>query len=235
MDANVETLDSDCEVMKKSGRGGRREGAGRKPTGKKRGGAHRERPAHDPQFPQHVTMRVVPRFLRLREPRFFEALRGVLVRYYETDFRICHVSLQHNHLHNEIEADTADAFEGGMRSYMVNLARAFNAAHGNRVGQVFEERYHSRPIKTARDARNTTAYVLCNWRRHREDFYDGASRAAALDEYSSAVSFRGWTQRFVIPADYRPLPVSQPRTSVLVTEWLKYGLIDPYERPGKWW
>jgi hypothetical protein len=233
MEINIQPLAIEHEIVK-SGRGGRRIGAGRKPTGKKRGGAHREREAHDPQFPQHVTMRVIPNFLRLREPRFFDALGNVLARYYETDFRICHVSLQHNHLHNNIEADSAEAFATGMKSYTVSLALAFNAAYGIRVGAVFEERYFARQIQTARDARNSIAYVLCNWRRHREDFYDGASRAATLDEFSSAATFDGWTQRFgAPPAGYRPLPVSKPRTTLLAYEWKRFGLIDPTERPGK--
>jgi hypothetical protein len=179
-----------------------------------------------------VTLRVVRDFPRLRDERTFDAIRGVLERYVDGDFRICQLSLQHNHIHSLKEADSAEAFTTGIRSFTMNAAKALNAVWG-RAGRVFEDRYHSRQITDARGARNALAYVLCNWRHHREDFYDGESRAAALDRYSSAVTFEGWTERFSIPADYRPLPVSQPRTRLLATDWKRYGRIDPSERPGE--
>jgi hypothetical protein len=55
---------------------------------------------------------------------------------------------------------------------------------------------------------------------------------AYLDEYSSALSFDGWTMTFARPRDYEPLPVSAPQTSLLRNEWKRYGRIDPHECPG---
>ncbi len=72
--------------------------------------------------------------------------------------------------------------------------------------------------------------LLNNWRRHREHYSDPSG--AALDRYSSAISFTGWIGRWKPPRDHDPLPVSPPRTSLLDNAWRWYGLIDPYEVPG---
>ena len=212
--------------------GGARRGAGRKKTGLRRGGPHRARPALLSRHPVHAVLRTVRGVPRLRQACMYEAIRRVLVRYIgRGDFRVVHISIQHNHLHLIVEASGARALSRGMQSFAINAARAINAAWG-REGSVFAFRYHATQIKTDRYARNAISYVVNNWRRHREDFFDGASRRAKLDEFSSAITFTGWTERFVTPADHDPLPVSPPATELLRTAWRRFGRTDPCERPG---
>jgi REP element-mobilizing transposase RayT len=183
----------------------------------------------------HVTLRTVRDHPRLRQRCYYEAIRRVLVRYLEgADFRIVHISIQSNHLHLIGEATSKRALTRGMQSFAINAARAINAAWG-RGGKVLAYRYDSRQLKTRSYARNAIAYVLNNWRRHHEDFFDGAARAAKLDEYSSAISFDGWTRKFKRPPDHDPLPVSKPRTDLLMFGWRSCGLIEPEERPGPLW
>ena len=123
----------------------------------------------------------------------------------------------------------ASALSTGMQSLAINLARAINAAC-HRTGKVFAFRYHATQIKTDRYARNVIAYVLNNWRRHRED--RRAPSTFLLDPYSSAISFPGWTVKFAMPPDHDPLPVSAPRTGLLHSAWQVYGLLVPTECPG---
>lgn len=209
--------------------GGKRPGAGRKKSAKKLGGAHRKRPALSMQHPVHATLRTVRNVPRLRQRCFYEAVRRVLVRYLEAlDFRVVHLSIQHNHLHFLIEAAGKRALSTGMQSLTINLARAINAACGRR-GKVFAFRYHATQIKTARYAFNALSYVLNNWRRHREDT---APHRGHLDLFSSAVSFNGWTQPFQPPAKHEPLPVSRPRTGLLESGWQHFGLIPNDDCPG---
>jgi len=215
--------------------GGRRAGAGRKKTGVKRGGPHRARPPLSRQHPVHVTLRTVFGVPRLRQRSMYHAIRRVLVRYLGRDaFRVVHISIQHNHLHLLVEAADAHSLTRGMQSFAINTARAINGACG-RFGKVFGFRYHAAQIKTARYARNALAYVMNNWRRHREDLEHAASRRALLDPYSSGISFEGWTQRFVTPTTYAPLPVSPPATQLLRSDWRRFGRIDPGEMPGPLW
>jgi hypothetical protein len=132
-----------------------------------------------------------------------------------------------------VEAASSAALERGMRSFSIRAARAIHAAY-NSHGRVFA-RFHSTVIRSRRYARNVLAYVLGNWRRHREDIVNGKLVTAMLDRFSSAVSFPGWSQRFSIPDDYQPLPVSSPCTSLLRDGWAFDGPLDPFETPGPIW
>jgi hypothetical protein len=117
-----------------------------------------------------------------------------------------------------------------MQSFAINAARAIGRGPGN----VFAYRYHATQIKTPWHARHALAYVLNNWRRHREDVRSVKTLVAKLDPYASGVSFAGWAQRtrFRAPPGYEPLPVSSPATSLLRFDWQTFGLIALDEKPG---
>ena len=211
-------------------RGGKRDGAGRKRSKENwQDPKHEARPPLDFRNPVHTILRTVDSVPRLRQRCMFEAIRGSLVHYVDgEDFRIVHISLQHNHIHLIVEAANEQALSAGMTSFAIRTAKAINRAWG-REGKVFKFRYKAKQIRTRQYARNAIAYVLNNWRKYREDFYDIGSKRAILDEYSSALSFDGWTERFAVPKWYVPLPVSRPRTWLLREGWKQCGLIDPYE------
>jgi len=99
---------------------------------------------------------------------------------------------------------------------------------------VFAYRYHATQIRTPWHARHALAYVLNNWRRHRQDVASARTLAAKLDPYASGLAFAGWAQRprFATPAGYKPLPVSAPTTALLAFDWQRFGLIDLHETPG---
>ena len=132
-----------------------------------------------------------------------------------------------------MEAADQEALSRAMQSFAINAARAINRSMGSH-GKVFAHRYHATQIRTPYHARHALAYVLNNWRRHREDCASIHTLAAKLDPYASGMSFTGWAgvTSFACPEGYIPLPVSPPRTSLLQHEWKRYGLIDLYELPG---
>ena len=150
------------------------------------------------------------------------------------EFRVCHVSIQQSHVHLIVEAANRKALSRGMQSFTIRAAYAFHADDGG-CGKIFAYRYHASQITTTRYARHALAYVLNNWRRHREDFANGALVPAHLDEYSSAVSFTGWTIEFARHPTHVPLPVSLPQSWLLREGWKRYGAIDPHECPGPLW
>jgi len=208
--------------------GGFRPGAGRKKSGKKLGGPHRQRPALSSATPVHCSLRTVKSVPRLRQRRVYDAIRRVLVRFLgQLGFRIVHLSIQHNHLHFLVEAASKARLTSGMQSLAINLARAINKVF-RRIGKVFAFRYHATQVKTDRYARNVLAYVLNNWRHHNED----RRTNAAFDVYSTALSFEGWTIKLEKPRNYDPLPVSPPRTRLLKSDWELYGRLVPTEVPG---
>ncbi len=99
------------------------------------------------------------------------------------------------------------------------------------TGKVFEFRYHDTRITTPRQARNTLSYVLNNWRKHVQDVSNGRLSRRALDPYASGRALGAWST--TVETDGPSiLPVSPARTSLLRTDWLRFGRLDPYERPG---
>jgi len=214
-----------------SKRGGRRPGAGRPRKPNQHDAPHRRRPSLSPSHPVHVVLRTTAWTPRLRCGTTYRALRRVLVRYLgRADFRVVHLSIQSNHLHLLVEAADRRALTRGMQSFAINAARAIQRA----PGKVFAYRYHATQIDSARQARHTLAYVLNNWRKHREDGRSAKTLAAKLDPYASGLAFTGWSQRprFRRPDGYEPLPVSPAKTHLLRFDWQQFGLIRFDEVPG---
>ena len=99
-----------------------------------------------------------------------------------------------------------------------------------RRGPVFPDRFHQEIITNPKQARRALAYVINNWRKHREDVHD-FSRKWRVDPYSTGVFFDGWKERaqarVYMPYrdDYQPLVVCLPRTWLLSEGWRRHGLI----------
>ncbi len=232
-------------------RGGKRRGAGRKPKGKRAGSPHKKRPILKGRFPVHVVLRVHRDMSSLRRRRMYAALRfatlAVAMRELhfkeEGAFRIVHVSIQRTHVHLIVEADHATALSRGMQSFQISAAKHLNREVSvgraeRRRGTVFPDRFHQEIIKTPRQARHTLAYVLNNWRRHREDS-DREARDWNVDPFSTGVLFWGWKEREGAEVlwrwrpTYQPLVVYLPTTWLLREGWRKGGpLIRFHEVPG---
>jgi REP element-mobilizing transposase RayT len=219
-------------------RGGARPGAGRKPkNGVRAGQAHASRPKITAHQPVHVTMRV-RRGGSLRKRHLYKALHwAVAICLRRQDFRVVHVSIQHDHVHLIVEADSRDALGKGLRGFAISAARGINAARGTR-GNVFPDRYHCEVITCPRQARNTLAYVLNNWRKHRED-RRVVARAWRIDPFSSGACFGGWLDEaanpmlWAMPPTYDRMMVSRPRSWLLRKGWQAHGLISIRDVPSR--
>jgi REP element-mobilizing transposase RayT len=209
--------------------GGKRKGAGRKRTSEKARVAHRTRREVDGRTPVHVTLRLLPEIARLRRRAQYRAIREALARTaHRADSRICHYSVQSNHLHLVVEPMTKSGLARGMMAFKSSCAKRLNGLVARR-GRVFADRYHVRYLQTPAQVRRALCYVLNNWRHHRED--RGATWR--FDPFSSADLFDGWTTRAGMwerPAD-RP-PVAAARCWLLTMGWRRHGAIDPCEVPG---
>jgi len=220
-------------------RGGKRPGAGRKPNGRRAGVSHLRRPELSHRHPVLVTLRIVPEIGRLRRRDAYRAVRQALATSLSRQrghLRICHISIEGNHLHLLVEADDKRALSRGMQGFAISCARHLNqtltpSGAEPRKGRVFADRYHAAILDGPRRVRHALSYVLNNWRRHREDL---GSRER-LDPYSSGAAFGGWSDgpRLVRigPRD-ELLPVWYPQTWLLSQGWRRGGEISPWERPG---
>ena len=116
--------------------GGRRHGAGRKPTGPTAGVPHRPRPVHQAAHPVHITLRVVRGVPSLRGRLMFAALRRSLALASTEVFRIAQFSVQSNHVHFIVEAAAGPALSRGVQGVAIRLARTINRVSG-RQGPVW--------------------------------------------------------------------------------------------------
>ncbi|MCE9579603.1 MAG: hypothetical protein K8W52_41165, partial [Deltaproteobacteria bacterium] len=87
---------------------------------------------------------------------------------------------------------------------------------------------HPRPLATLRETRNALAYVLNNWRRHREDI---TAHNLAFDPFASARAFDGWAND-PRRSHLEFVPVVMPTTWHLTHGWRRHGPIAPHQRPG---
>jgi hypothetical protein len=58
---------------------------------------------------------------------------------------------------------------------------------------VFADRYHAEIITSPTRARHALAYVLLNWRKHKED-QSGPMKTWRVDWFSSAAMFPDWAE-----------------------------------------
>jgi putative transposase len=224
-------------------RRGRAKG-GRPPKGPRSSERHKTRPSFRRYHPQHVVIRVTRAIGTLRRREMYKAVRRALITTFKRDdFRIVHLSIQGTHIHLLLEADDRDALARGMQAFQISAAKHLNAAMAKRGGErrrgnVFVDRYHARIIRTPKQARNALAYVLNNWRKHRENREAKAvEHGWKVDPFSSAPSFTGWrdidASALAWPATYEPLPVWEPKTWLLREGWKKHGLIGSTEIPSE--
>ena len=240
---------------------------GRKPKGPRSSEPHKRRPELKRSYPVHVVLRVVDAIGSMRKRHMYRALREAsisvalreLTYAREGAFRIVHVSVQRNHIHLLVEASDKTALSRGMQSFQISAAKHLNRAvsveargltakqrrslagrramAARRRGTVFPDRFHQVIITSPKQARNTLAYVLNNWRKHREHQAPFA-RTWNVDPYSTGYQFDGWKQREHAdvlcdkPATFDPLIVYLPKTWLLREGWRKHGLIGFAEVPS---
>jgi REP element-mobilizing transposase RayT len=164
--------------------GGARQGAGRKPLTARPPVHHVRRPVVPRSCPSHVTLRVRPGFPSLRNLRFIHEFQSSLRRACErADFRVCHYSIQRDHLHLVVESEGKEALGRGMKSITARTARAVHRVFERR-GPVLFGRYHLHVLRTPREMRHALAYVLLNARKHCRQRH-GSPPPARLDVASS--------------------------------------------------
>jgi REP element-mobilizing transposase RayT len=213
--------------------GGTRKGAGRKRLAARPQVPHRPRERVNPRHPMLVTTRVMPDVARLRTDQMYRAIGDAMAMaskwmYEDEAFRIVHASVQGNHLHLLVEADSNRVLSRAMKGFLVSCAKRLNAIAG-RSGRVFADRFHAASLPTPRQVRNALAYVLGNWRKHGE-----ALPGVRLDPYSSAFALPDWLEGDSIRLRdvHAPVSVALPRTWLLAEGWRRAGTISPWARPG---
>jgi REP element-mobilizing transposase RayT len=180
--------------------------------------------------PLHITLKVDQAFKSLRRRDEYRAVRAAMVKMLgRDDFRIIHLSLEGDHLHLVVEATSHQALAAGMKSFESSAAQRLNRCIGRR-GRVFMTNYFARVITSPTQALHVMRYVLCNWRKHKQDRrYECANWQ--VDYFSTAPSFTGWTRppdpdcSHDLGWEYEPMPASEPAHFFLYEGWRRVGTI----------
>jgi putative transposase len=208
------------------GWGGKRKGAGRKPkNGVAAGVKHEPRAPLAARYPAHVTMKLRAGLPKLRRKAEHAALRGAFAKGKDRfGFRLVHYVVLNDHMHFVVEAASRESLRRGAQGLAVRIARALNKLWA-RKGKVFADRYHDRVLKTPREVRNVLAYVMGNARKHAAEGRH-VSAPHPIDEYSSAVWFDGFRERFTVRGlDVTIRPIADARTWLLNVGWRRHGLL----------
>ncbi len=211
------------ELTAPLGWGGCRAGAGRKPAAFRNGPPHRRRPEHNSRHPVHATLRTLPLLPSLRAELVFPRLSRALGASSGERFRVLHFSVQSDHLHVMIEADTKDDLGRGLQGLAVRCARTINVVE-DRSGTVWRGRYHLHALRTRREVRAALVYVLLNFRKH-------LRAPPGIDPCSSGPWFDGWAHQPTLAP--LPAPVARPQTWLAAIGWRRAGgAIDCRELPA---
>ena len=149
------------------------------------------------------------------------------------DFRLVEYSIQHNHLHLIVEAESQDALSRGMKSIASRFAKAVNRTFRRR-GRVIAGRYHVQLLTSPRQVRNALRYVLLNVRKHFKQ-REGHAPPVKIDAASSGSRFDGWRpspESFRARATQEEVGVAKAASWLLSLGWRRHGLIDPSAVPG---
>jgi REP-associated tyrosine transposase len=219
----------DLPLPNRPRRGGARKGSGPKPKGARPGVSHHGRPRVTRHTPAHVTLRVLPHVWNLRSERSLRVIERALeaARQAWRELRVVHFSVQGEHLHLVVEAESGRALSEGMQGLSVRLAKGLNRMMGRR-GKVFADRFHAHVLTTPSETRHALAYVLLNHRSHLARAGERVGRGVR-DRFSSAACFDGWKGGAAAEA---PRVTSPPSTWLLRTGWRRRGLVSLDEVPA---
>ena len=219
-----------------SPRGGARPGAGRKPKKGRRRVPHTTRSRVTRHDVIHVTQRIDTNGFSLRTGKVLAVLRACFTAGAERfGFRLIEYSIQRDHLHLIVEAESARALSRGMQGLKIRMAKALNRLWRLK-GPRFPDRYHEHVMKKLREVRNALNYVLNNARHH-------GHRIDGIDPFSSGASFNGWREA----ARRRPVAVNdlsrlarsarsarlaRAKSWLLNRGWRRWGLLSTHATPG---
>ncbi len=170
--------------------------------------------------------------MRGRKP--FNAVAATFRKFALSDgFRLVHFSVQHDHFHFLIEADSKPRLSAAMQKLCISIARRLNHLWGEGktwIGRIFKQRYHAHLLKTPTEVRNAIVYVLANAAKH------GELQPGHADPFSSALAFDGYQDqpRVTSPPLFDNLKdLGTARTELLAAKWQIRGLIDLEKHRGR--
>ncbi len=204
--------------------GGRRNGAGRKPTQPGSRLPHVARPRHHARLPAHVTLRSRIRGLRNQTVLRVFARATRLSNARKATFQIIHYSLQSTHVHLLIEARDRAALSRGMQGLAVRLARGINRVLGRRgrSGQTATTRAISARLRQCgtHSSMSSPTTASMNERFDPESIRIRVARGFGVGANRSPSTLDSDSRKVLDPCNP---PVSTAQTWLLAVGWKEQG------------
>ena len=182
---------------------------------------HETRAVHDKNHPVHVTIRRVASGPSFRTQLVCSVIRRVIAAAKSKGVGVLHYSVQENHVHLMVEAESATDLSNQMRTLFSRIAFAVNGV-AQRRGRLFRDRHHRHALRTPREVRNALVYIMFNDRKHHAREASMRSAAPTVDRCSSVYWFHDWS-----PSDRPPegvmLPLEDAPTSRPQTWLARWG------------
>ena len=115
----------------------------------------------------HVVLRICRGLPWLRTPKTYRVLeRALRAGKEKKGFALVQYSVQGDHLHLLVEAESKKKLARAMQGLMIRIAKALNRFWRRRAGSVFADRYFARLVEGAKAIKRALMYVLNNARKH---------------------------------------------------------------------
>ena len=159
----------------------------------------------------HVVLRICRGLPWLRTPKTYRVLeRALRAGKEKKGFALVQYSVQGDHLHLLVEAESKKELARAMQGLMIRIAKRLNRFWRRRGGSVFADRYFARAVEGAYAIKRALAYVLNNARKH------GVwSSPSQPDPFSSGRWYTGWWGSGDFCRPLRAPPVVGARDMVL--------------------
>jgi REP element-mobilizing transposase RayT len=172
--------------------------------------------------PVHVTIKLLRGLWSLRTDEAFAMVLCRIKAASRATFRIVQYSVQHDHLHLIVEAESNRALSTGVQGLSVRIAQGLNRLM-RRTGSAFKDRYHARLLSTPRELKNALVYLINNGRKHLQQIGKHVRRGW-LDPCASVAALGPWCPLLVLE-DADPPPVAKPKSWLLRLGFTKSGSI----------
>ncbi len=145
-------------------------------------------------------MRMGNHVYNLRSRRAFSVIARAMTKAADRfGMSIVRFSVQGNHVHLIVEAETSDALSRAMQGFTIRVAKGLNKMMRKR-GRVVGDRYHAHVLRSPTEVRRAVRYVRDNHRKHAEERGEALSRtfvdAIALEgSYVALPEARTWLLR----------------------------------------
>lgn len=116
--------------------------------------------------PVLVTVCVLAHVWNLRSQRSFAVIKRALAGGADRfGMHVIHFTVQGNHLHFAVEAETTRSLSRAIQGLNIRLAKGLNRMMG-RHGKVFRDRFHSSVVRSRASAYRIVRYVTRNYHKH---------------------------------------------------------------------